>query len=265
MSNLTFTEKRHLENALGMNNGYVLNFTNRSIEEFLIDNAGIEIYNSKYEEKGNSKANRLRVFWDIEDNYTVGKVLHSIFENWDILREHDSPTSPPEQCIKIATRLKDSATVPDLDIIQAISNEKDFETLAKSIRESIERNEPENGLDRLHTFLMKYLRVKCKKHGIIFTKEKPLHSLMGEYIKHLKKDDFIESEMTEIILKSSISVIEKFNFVRNNQSYAHDNNVLNYNESILIFGYITNIVKFIEKIESSHTFKTEKESSSIDF
>lgn len=220
MSNLTNTEKRQLEQAFNMGSGYVLNFVNRTMEEFFIDNVGIEISSDKYEKNSGSKANRMRAFWEIEDNYTVAKLLDAIFQNWNLLREHNTPEKPPEECIKIFNRLKDSAIVPDLNAIQAISNEKGFESLAKSVREAIERNEPENGLDRLHTFLIKYLRIKCEKYGSIVDKDKPLNSLMGEYIKHIKKDKLIESKMTESILKSSISVLDKFNYVRNNQSYA---------------------------------------------
>jgi hypothetical protein len=90
-------------------------------------------------------------------------------------------------------------------------------------------------------------------------RNKPLHSLVGEYIKAIKKEGLIESEMTERILKSSISVMEAFCDVRNNQSYAHDNQVLNYNESILIFGHVTNAVRFIENLEASKVKSNEKE------
>ena len=55
--------------------------------------------------------------------------------------------------------------------------------------------------------------------------------------------------MTERILKSSISILEAFNDVRNNQSFAHDNPILNYNESILIFNNVSSVIKFIESIE----------------
>ena len=55
--------------------------------------------------------------------------------------------------------------------------------------------------------------------------------------------------MTERILKSSISVLEAFNNVRNNQSFAHDNPLLNYNESILILNNVSNTIKFIESVE----------------
>jgi hypothetical protein len=55
--------------------------------------------------------------------------------------------------------------------------------------------------------------------------------------------------MTERILKSSISVMEAFNRVRNEQSFAHDNNVLNYAESMLIFGHVTSSIRFIKTLE----------------
>src|ERR1051325_8418637 len=62
-----------------------------------------------------------------------------------------------------------------------------------------------------------------------------LHSLFGEYVKRLKEHGHLESEMTARILKSSISTLEAFNDVRNNQSLAHDNPILNYDEALLIF------------------------------
>ena len=41
--------------------------------------------------------------------------------------------------------------------------------------------------------------------------------------------------------------------VRNDQSFAHDNKVLNYNESLLIFGHVTSSIRFIEAIERGGT------------
>jgi hypothetical protein len=73
--------------------------------------------------------------------------------------------------------------------------------------------------------------------------------LLAEYTKHLKAAGLIESEMTERILKSSISIMEAFNRVRNEQSLAHDNPVLNYDESLLIFNHVVGAVQFVESIE----------------
>ena len=45
-------------------------------------------------------------------------------------------------------------------------------------------------------------------------------------------------------------MLDAFNSVRNNQSLAHDNPILNYNESVLIFNNISNTVRFVESIEN---------------
>ena len=126
---------------------------------------------------------------------------------------------------------------------------RDFEILANSVRDSIEKNRPEEGLDRLHTFVVKYIRVLCERNGIPTSREKPLHSLFGEYLKFLKARGLIQSGMAERILKSTISVLEAFNTVRNEQSLAHDNPLLNYGESILIFNNVATAIRFIAAIE----------------
>lgn len=251
MSNLTAIEKRKLERALGMQSGYVLNFSNRSFAGFVLDSTGVDIDDTRFFCEGSSKANRLRAFWKLEDNHRVAKLLGDFFEAWDEVKTYGVPSKPPGECLQIVRRLKESAPVPDIQTVVAISDEKGFEQLAKSVREAIERNEPETGLDRLHTYMVKFFRSLCKKHGIAFDQKKPLHSLAGEYIKALKTKGLIQSDMTERILKSTISILEAFNNVRNNQSYAHDNDeVLNYRESLLIFANVTSAIRFVQSIEA---------------
>ena len=92
--------------------------------------------------------------------------------------------------------------------------------MAKAVRDAIEKNEPELGLDRLHTFIIKYVRTCCTRHGIRVTRDTPLHSIFGEYVKRLRDEGWVESEMGVRIPKSSISVLEAFNDVRNNRSLA---------------------------------------------
>jgi hypothetical protein len=117
------------------------------------------------------------------------------------------------------------------------------------VKETIEKNEPEAGLDRLHTFVIKYVRALCKAQGIGTEIEKPLHSLFGAYVKKLEQSGRIESEMTLRILKSSISVLDAFNDVRNNRSLAHDNPILNYDEALLIFNHVAASIRFLRSLE----------------
>jgi len=262
MSDLSNIEKRSLERLLEMNSGYVLDFSNRTFEEFVFDSVGKSIYDSKYDNGSGSKANRLRAFWAIESNHIVGKLLDDLvtyaaeqFESTDVPQLQNSK--------RIVERLKQSAPVPEIDVISPNSPEKSFEALAKSVKEAIEKNEPETGLDRLHTFVVKYIRVLCSNYGLAIDREKPLHSLMGELIKVLKDHGVIESEMTERILKSSISTFEAFNKIRNEHSFAHDNRVLNYEESLLIYNHVTSTIRFIEAIRSTSRL-TSQASSKIE-
>ncbi len=255
MSDLKSIEKMKIEKLFDMGSGYVLDFSNRTFQEFITDNTGIDIYDDKYDYASGSKANRLRAFWKKEPNYLVGRLLSDLLEYWRTSKlTNFTEISQAEQalfdeCHKIAERLKQDIAVEHIDAIQSNSNDKDFSLLARSIRESIQKNEPEAALDRLHTFVVKYIRHLCDKHQINYSKNNPLHSLFGGYVKHLKTSDLINSLMSERILKSSISILEAFNDVRNNQSFAHDNPILNYNESILIFNNVSSVIKFIESIE----------------
>lgn len=255
MSNLSSTEKLKLEKFFDMGSGYVLDFSNRTFQEFILEKEGIDIYEDKYDCASGSKANRLRAFWSKESNYAVGKLISDLLEYWRTKKITGySEIAPAEQalfdeCHKIAERLKQDSPAEHIDAIQSYSDDKDDFLLAKSIRESIQKNEPEAALDRLHTYVVKYVRQLCDKYEISYDKNKPLHSLFGEYVKHLRRNNIIESRMTERILKSSISIFEAFNDVRNNQSFAHDNPILNYNESILICDNVLRTIKFIKSIE----------------
>lgn len=271
MSDLSSIEKLKLEKFFEMGSGYVLDFSNRTFQEFIIENTGIDIYEEKYDYASGSKANRLRAFWNEESNYIVGKLILDLLEYWKtkgLINNLDvSPSEKAllDECNKIAERLKQDSPVEHIDAIQPYSEGKDFSLLAKSIRDSIQKNEPEAALDRLHTFVVKYIRQLCDKHGINYDKNKPLHSLFGEYVKHLRRNNTIESQMTERILKSSISILESFNKVRNDQSFAHDNPILNYNESILIFNNISSVIKFLASIETEKPENNQHDEAEVEW
>lgn len=81
MSSLTFIERRELEKLLDMSGGYVCNFSNTTFGDFFIDAVKINIHDVKYQALGTStsKANKLRKFWDIEDDFIVGRSIVAQF------------------------------------------------------------------------------------------------------------------------------------------------------------------------------------------
>ena len=75
MAKLSYIEKKAFEILLRMEAGYVLDFNDRTFSEFFNSTAKININSPKYSTNGTSKAKRLRVFWDIESDAIVGKIL----------------------------------------------------------------------------------------------------------------------------------------------------------------------------------------------
>lgn len=50
----------------------------------------------------------------------------------------------------------------------------------------------------------------------------------------------------------SISTFEKYNHVRNQQSYAHDNEVLNNAEAMYVVSVVTATLTLLHEVENSH-------------
>jgi hypothetical protein len=166
-----------------------------------------------------------------------------------------------EACENITRRLVESSPVDALDAITPERSDRSFDALAKDVRRSIEESEPEVGLDRLHTYVTKQIRILAEGRGVTTARDRPLHSIFGEYVKAFRRLELIETEMTERILKSSIATMEAFSQVHNNASLAHDNPTLSYEESLFIFNHVCSVVRFIRALEAEIARKPNDPSS----
>jgi len=250
VSDLSYIEKTKLEKMFQMDGGYVLGFSNRSFGEFIAESVAKDISDPKYDYASGSKANRLRCFWKKEANHVVGKLVKDLLDQCRLTGDDPDRLRLFGECQRVAARLLADAPVEALDAIAPEGDERSFQVLARAVRESIDKNEPEAGLDRLHTYTTKLIRRLAEKRGVTINKNKPLHSILGEYTKALRSTGLIETGMTERILKSSISIMEAFNWVRNNTSLAHDNPTLSYEESLLIYSHVCSVIRFIRSVEA---------------
>jgi hypothetical protein len=110
MSSLAATDRRNMEKLLRMSRGYVLDFSNRTFGEFVMDAVGLDIHSDKYTAGGTSKANRLRALWRLEPDTVVGKLLLALIdhEQDELLpngREHADHVALTKRCRQIANRL----------------------------------------------------------------------------------------------------------------------------------------------------------------
>lgn len=255
MSDLSKIDKLKLEKCFEMANGYVLDFGNYTFQSFVLESTGLDIDERKYSENNSgSKANRLRTFWKLEDNYNVSKLILDLLEykatKMNLNNAHWSmeENSLMSQCHDIAVKLKGASLGMHVESIKPKFDSKEFNLIYSDIKNSIEKGTPETAIDRLHTYFIKIIRKLCEDFSIPSNKDKPLHSLMGELLKALKDNEKIETEMSERILKSAISILDSFNSVRNNKSLAHDNKFLNKEESIFILKVTISIIEFINGI-----------------
>lgn len=61
--------------------------------------------------------------------------------------------------------------------------------------------------------------------------------------------DFIASEFAVEAIQNSIMLFDRFNAIRNNQSYAHDNEVLGKAEADFVVRAMANVITFISQVE----------------
>jgi len=139
MSDLKTIDKQILEKLFQMEGGYVLNFSDRTMREFFIDDLSIDIYEEKYNYSSGSKANRMRGFWSAEDNKTVGLSILKLIEYVEAqiligsLKNSDFPPERINAGKKIGNRL-----------LNNVKNENEISTEAKIIGEEISIRLQEN-------------------------------------------------------------------------------------------------------------------------
>lgn len=111
MAEIKQSDKIVIEKILGMEGGYVLTFSNQSFQKFIFNLTKIDIYQSKYQIYGNSKAKRLKAFWQFESNNDVGKVIKELLECWKTIKLiNNHPIEENEKilyrkCLKVCNQL----------------------------------------------------------------------------------------------------------------------------------------------------------------
>lgn len=78
MADLKSIEKNYIEDYLKMEDGYVLDFSNKEFNRFIYDSINIEIYKGKGYEEDCSKANKMRQILKKESDSKVAQLLEEL-------------------------------------------------------------------------------------------------------------------------------------------------------------------------------------------
>ena len=251
------SDMRVIDDAFDMHGGYVLNFSDRTFAEYFEDHFRIHIDDNKYTINGASKAKRLRTFIELEEASLVSRILRGLWTYKESL-----PTIPnyvwgepqEEKDVKtplfdLIARIEGWSTAPRTDALEQFKHDETLEELIAAIERDIQANKPAAALDRLHTYCMKKFAHLLEKRGEACGRDDPLHSRVGKYIKALEAEHPLH-EISKRIIKSSISIFEQFNDVRNNQSFAHDNDLIGKAEARFVFDAVMAILRFVKTMEA---------------
>jgi hypothetical protein len=249
---LKWAEQQTIEDAFDMRSGYVLDFTDRTFAAFFGEGVGVNIDDAKYRSRGTSKANRLRTFIASEDAFTVARALRGLWDHREsvlLYQDAENATTLKVRLFAVIAGIEGTA-VPRTDAIDQFAPDETLEELVAAINRDIAANKPGATLDRLHTYCMKKFGHLLEQRQIGCTKDEPLHSRMGKYMKALSQEREL-GEMTKQVIRNYIGIFAKFNYVRNNQSLAHDNELLDPAEARFIYDAITAFLFFIKSIEAN--------------
>ena len=251
MSSFKYADRLKFEKLFGMGSGYVLWFSNRTFRDFFVSTVKIDIYDGSWGEQPLSKANLLRSFWEKADDIQIAKVNRELLKIWvdNTNDKSDSDQSLYDECVLINNKLSGISPVKNIDALRSSDADESLDAIIEDIKHNIESNKPELTLDRLYYYLVNYGRKLCIKHGIDYKDNDTLNSIFGLYNKWLHDNELLESKISNKIIGSVVKLFEDYNYVRNNQSAAHTNPLLNKIESLFIVDTICSIVEFINKIE----------------
>lgn len=253
MVQLKRSEQRIIEDAMGIGSGYVLDFSDRTIGEFFEDEFDIDIHGPEYQFNGQSKAKKLRAFVEREDAHKVSMVLRKLWayrEGMHGFELTEEIQVQRDKLFELLANIEGAEAIPRMDAIDRFKREETLEELVSAIQRDISANKPAAALDRLHTYCMKKFGHLLDQRGIEWDRSDALHSRVGKYVRALQQERELR-DITHRVVRSSISVFEAFNDVRNNRSFAHDNDLVDQSEARFIFDAVSSFLRFLKSVDGS--------------
>ena len=250
MPDLKYADIRIVDEAFQGDPGYCLNFSDRTFREWFEDELKIDIDQPRYRAGGTSKMNRLRTFLKISESALAARALRQLAEYRECHYEGYKTPGTKERLFDLIARLEGASTTAKTDALEQFTPNETLEELIGSIERDIAADKPAAALDRLHTYCSKKFGHLLDQRSIAWTRDEPLHSRVGKYVKAVHAERPLQ-EMTLQILKNAIGVFDKFNQVRNNQSLAHDNNLLHKAEARFIFDSVSAVLRFVKSVDTA--------------
>lgn len=274
MSTLSYVTKEKMAQFFGIKHGYVFSFLNNGYNKtntrnIILEATGIDIYADPDFDLSQERC--IRKIWDEYDDYTVGKLLKVMLDYYESVADWDWNRN--DEVIYAELReLETELLSKQVPVILPSGENDTIQLIKEDIERNCTNNTPELALDRLHTFATEFFRSICQKHGIDIEDNRgnkyPLHSLVGNLKNWYASNDYFESEFSIIAIQNVINIFTKYNDIRNDQSAAHPNALLNKAEAMFAIRIVTETLTFVDEIEQikdSETAQNRSPWDDIDF
>lgn len=241
-----------VDQALGMTQGYVLDFKDKTFDDFVHRQFGIDVTAPLYAVDGASKGKRLHALLRC---LVPGAQAEMLRVFWGYRTARPTVFEPLEPAVErsfleMVARLEGATGRIDLGVIEKFSDDPTLSELVDAIEREIQANAPHAALDRLHTYTMKKFGDLLRADGIDVGPKDSLHGRAGRYINGLRRQGLM-GDVSEQIARSATQIFERFNDVRNNRSLAHDNQLLGIAEGRYVFETVLSLLRFIKALDEA--------------
>lgn len=214
----------------------------------------------EYDNLGRFVANTIVKLRELRNQGRISDVTESnyrfhVCEEGPILCEAISQQCKRAKYLRLAaaTTLRSEGRLEGIDSLEPNREDENFDKLASQVKSAIENGTPELGLDRLHTFALKYIRAEWEQHFLeVPSQSATANMLLGGFANDLRQKGLIQSRMASEILKSSARVLDAFNDVRNNYTFAHDNQeIIKKHEAYFIYQSVAASIRFLKSLKEN--------------
>ena len=169
-----------------------------------------------------------------------------------IRTEFNEPETIPDakdRTFALIDRLESSSGRARTDAIERFSLDENLEEVVAAIERDINAAKPEAALDRLHTYCMKKFAHLLRAHGVEVGSKDTLNGRAGQFFNMLRQTGHVRP-ISAKIMKGTVEVFELYNGIRNNESLADDNIIVEASEARFIFDAVHNMLRFLKSIEA---------------
>ena len=231
---------------IGVNSGYLGDFSYRTHEEFYPMYCELEINPLEFE---GTTRQRFETILETVDNVSQAKILIGVLKKYPVAyfpeAEHPRKRQLEIELRSIIARLQGQIpiTKPTLNITSDIVERAIADTAIL-----VEKNGPQSGVDRIHTALHGYLKAVCSNIGITVDEFDSLTNLFSKLKQNhpsLQGNGARQEEIDQII-RSFSNVLDKLNPIRNKASVAHPNDqILEKDEALFVINAAQTILHYL--------------------